>query len=173
MGECQPLTLPGNYRRPCQQIVTKVQILNYFQSCAVAKVWYLCLFVTSRLKLFGDYVYLPNTNSFAGSNTEGVPRHYKVTRSSLELPTMIADGRVRRGRGLSFDASPPDILLSSIWMGGGSKEFGRFRWDGLEFRGDNLCWFQTEEHTRSYWCISIEKKLAGLRETGMGSGRKT
>ena len=26
--------------------------------------------MTSRLKLFGDYVYLPNTNSFAGSKTE-------------------------------------------------------------------------------------------------------
>ena len=28
---------------------------------------------------------------------------------------MTADGRVRRGRGLSFGASPPDIHLSSIW----------------------------------------------------------
>ena len=26
--------------------------------------------MTSRLKLFGDYVYLPNTNSFAGSKTD-------------------------------------------------------------------------------------------------------
>ena len=26
---------------------------------------------------------------------EGVPRHYKVTRGFLELPTMMADSRVR------------------------------------------------------------------------------
>ena len=37
---------------------------------------------------------------------------------------MMANGRVQRGCGLSFDASPPDVLLSSIWMGRGSKEFG-------------------------------------------------
>ena len=49
----------------------------------------------------------------------------------------------------------------------------RFGWDRLEFRGDNLCQFQTEEHTRSYRHISIERNIAGLRETGMGSGRKT
>ena len=28
--------------------------------------------MTSRLKLFGDYVYLPNTNSFAGSKTHAL-----------------------------------------------------------------------------------------------------
>ena len=86
---------------------------------------------------------------------------------------MMADDRVRRGCGLSFDASPPDVLLSSIWMGGGSDKLGRFGGDGLEFRGDNLYRFQSEEHTRSYRCISIERNIAGLREMGMGSGRKT
>ena len=30
---------------------------------------------------------------------------------------MTADGRVQQGHGLSFDASPPNVLLSSIWMG--------------------------------------------------------
>ena len=29
---------------------------------------------------------------------------------------MMADGRVQRGCGLSFDASPPNVPLSSIWM---------------------------------------------------------
>ena len=28
---------------------------------------------------------------------------------------MTADSRVRRGRGLSFDALPPNVPLSSIW----------------------------------------------------------
>ena len=49
---------------------------------------------------------------------------------------MTAGSRVRRGCSLSFDASPPNVLLSSIWTGGGSNEFGRFGWDGLKFRGD-------------------------------------
>ena len=31
---------------------------------------------------------------------------------------MTADGRVQRGHGLSFDASPPNVPLSSIWMDG-------------------------------------------------------
>ena len=34
---------------------------------------------------------------------------------------MTADGRVQRGCGLSFDASPPDIPLSSIWTDGASE----------------------------------------------------
>ena len=46
---------------------------------------------------------------------EGIPRHYKVTRGFPGLSTMMANGRVRRGQGLSFDASPPDVPLSSIW----------------------------------------------------------
>ena len=46
---------------------------------------------------------------------EGIPRHYKVTRGLPELLTMTANGRVQRGRSLSFDASPPDVPLSSIW----------------------------------------------------------
>ena len=33
---------------------------------------------------------------------------------------MTADSRVQQGHGLSFDALPPDIPLSSIWTGGGS-----------------------------------------------------
>ena len=49
---------------------------------------------------------------------EGVPRHCKVNRGFLELPTMTANGRVRRGRSLSFDASPPNVPLSSIWVDG-------------------------------------------------------
>ena len=48
---------------------------------------------------------------------KGVLRHFKVTQGLPELLTMIADGRVRRGHGLSFDALPPDILLSSILDG--------------------------------------------------------
>ena len=32
---------------------------------------------------------------------------------------MTADGRVQQGCGLSFDALPPNILLSSIWTGRG------------------------------------------------------
>ena len=51
----------------------------------------------------------------------GVPRHCKVTRGFPELPTMTADGRVRQGCGLSFDASPPDVPLSSIWADGDSE----------------------------------------------------
>ena len=46
---------------------------------------------------------------------EGIPRHYKVTQGFPELLMMTADGRVQRGHGLSFDASPPDVPLSSIW----------------------------------------------------------
>ena len=34
---------------------------------------------------------------------------------------MTANGSVQGGHGLSFDALPPDILLSSIWMDGGSE----------------------------------------------------
>ena len=45
--------------------------IKLFPELCCSKGWYLCLFVTSRLKLFGDYVYLPNTNSFAGSKTVG------------------------------------------------------------------------------------------------------
>ena len=52
---------------------------------------------------------------------EGVPRHCKVTHGFPELPTMTADSRVRRGCGLSFDASPPNVPLSSIWADGGSE----------------------------------------------------
>ena len=52
---------------------------------------------------------------------EGIPIHYKATQGFLELLTMTVNSRVRRGRSLSFDASPPDIPLSSIWMGGGSE----------------------------------------------------
>ena len=48
---------------------------------------------------------------------------------------MMADSRVWWGCGLSFDASPPNVLLSSIWTDGVSEEFGRFGWDGWEFRG--------------------------------------
>ena len=33
----------------------------------------------------------------------------------------MAEGRVQGGCGLSFDALPPDILLSSIWTGRGSE----------------------------------------------------
>ena len=29
---------------------------------------------------------------------------------------MTANGRVQQGRGLSFDASPPNVPLSSIWV---------------------------------------------------------
>ena len=52
---------------------------------------------------------------------EGIPRHCKVTRDFPELPTMTADGRVPRGCGLSFDALPPDVPLSSIWADGDSE----------------------------------------------------
>ena len=75
--------LANRLHRPCQQIVTKVQILNYFWSCAAAKVWYLCLFVTSWLKLFGDYVYLLNTNSFTGSKTLSKRPQYNKTKSLI------------------------------------------------------------------------------------------
>ena len=53
---------------------------------------------------------------------EDIPRHFKVTRSFPELLMMTADSRVRGRCGLSFDASPPNVLLSSNWMGGGSED---------------------------------------------------
>ena len=52
---------------------------------------------------------------------KGIPRHYKVTQGFLELLMMTANGRVQRGCSLSFDASPPDVPLSSIWTDGASE----------------------------------------------------
>ena len=71
---------------------------------------------------------------------------------------MMADGRVQQGCGLSFDALPPDVLSSSIWTDGGSEEFGRFGWDRQEFRGDNLCWFQTKETYRKFWMYKYRRE---------------
>ena len=34
---------------------------------------------------------------------------------------MMTNDKVQQGRSLSFDASPPDVLLSSIWTGGVPK----------------------------------------------------
>ena len=49
--------------------------------------------MTSRLKLFGDYVYLPNTNSFAGSKTPSLDFTAilvivdRFTKQSIFIPT--------------------------------------------------------------------------------------
>ena len=51
---------------------------------------------------------------------------------------MTSDGRVQRGCSLSFDASPPDVLLSSIWTGGDPRvPEGLEETDGIQ-RGQSM-----------------------------------
>ena len=78
---------------------------------------------------------------------EGVPRHCKVTRGFPELPTMTANGRVRQGRGLSFDALPPDVPLSSIWVDRDSE--GSEGSDGTESSSGRTIYvdFRLRKHT--------------------------
>ena len=103
-----------------------------------------------------------------------MPRHYKVTLSSLELLTMTANGRVQRGHGLSFDASPPDIFLSSIWTGRDSKEFGRFGWDRLEFRGNKQSMLISDWGTyKKLLTYKYRKEHSRVKENGHGFGQKS
>ena len=80
-------------------------------------------------------------------SAEGVPRHCKVTLGFPELPTMTADGSVREGRGLSFDASPPDVPLSSIWADRDSE--GLEGSDGTERSSGRIIYvdFRLRKHT--------------------------
>ena len=78
---------------------------------------------------------------------EGVLRHYKVTRGFPELPTMTADGRVRRGRSLSFDALPPDVPLSSIWADGDLEGLEGSDWTEGSSEGTIYVDFRLRKHT--------------------------
>ena len=97
---------------------------------------------------------------------EGIPRHCKVTRGFPELPTMTADGRVRRWRSLSFHASPPDVPLSSIWADGDSEGS-----DGAERSSGRTIYvnFRLRKHTWSSERISTEENISGSWKTGIGS----
>ena len=60
---------------------------------------------------------------------------------------MTANGRVQQGRGLSFDASPPDVPLSSIWADGDSE--GLEGLDGTESSSGRTIYvdFRLRKHT--------------------------
>ena len=74
---------------------------------------------------------------------------------------MTADGRVRGGCGLSFDASPPDVLLTSIWMGGGSE--GSEGSEEMEKSSEETIYvdFRLRKHTSSSEHISIKENISG------------
>ena len=77
----------------------------------------------------------------------GVPRHFKVTQGFPELPTMTANGRVQRGHGLSFDASPPNVPLSSIWTDGGLEGLEGLEWTEESSEGAIYVDFRLRKHT--------------------------
>ena len=84
---------------------------------------------------------------------------------------MMADSRVQQGCGLSFDASPPDIPLSSIWADGGLEGL-----EGLEgsdetkgsSEGTIYVDFRLRKHTSSSERISIKENISGSWEKGIG-----
>ena len=100
---------------------------------------------------------------------KGIPRHYKVPRGFLELPTMMANGRVQQGCGLSFDALPPNVPLSSIWVDGDSEGSEGSGWTEGSSGGTTYVDFRLRKHTWSSERISTEENISGSWKTGIGS----
>ena len=85
--------LTNRLHRLLQQIVTKVQILNYFQSCAAAKVWYLfcylCLTAKSLVikctSLTPIVLRVPKQELFCNLLHRNIPRSWIWTRTRFNM----------------------------------------------------------------------------------------
>ena len=82
---------------------------------------------------------------------------------------MMANSRVRRGCGLSFDASPPNVPLSSIWGDGDSEGLEGSDETKGSSEGTIYVDFRLRKHISRSERISIEENISGSWEKGIGS----